>query len=179
MGFLPENQVRTRLRAGGNRIRTLGPSASESAVRAAVVNPRVEAATLEIRRTLASEAFAWRRWLPSVRKRGPDIPSNPRRLTTDPCNKVARLDRCRLAGAERRDHGVPVEGAGGPQATHDRPGAPLPKGARADARRRAVGEAVGAGDRAIITHSVAAPASSPTSAKSSSCSGFRRLRCQV
>jgi hypothetical protein len=28
------------------------------------------------------------RWQPSVRKRGPDISSNPRRLTTDPCNKV-------------------------------------------------------------------------------------------
>ena len=32
------------------------------------------------------------RWRPSVRKRGPDIPSNPRRLTTDPCNKVNRYD---------------------------------------------------------------------------------------
>src|SRR5258708_704118 len=28
------------------------------------------------------------RWRPSVRKRGPDIPSNPRRPTIDPCNKV-------------------------------------------------------------------------------------------
>src|SRR6266446_2062940 len=28
------------------------------------------------------------RWRPSVRKWGPDIPSKPRGLTIDPCNKV-------------------------------------------------------------------------------------------
>src|SRR6266436_4761358 len=28
------------------------------------------------------------RWLPRIRKGAPDTPSNPRRLTTDPCNKV-------------------------------------------------------------------------------------------
>jgi hypothetical protein len=28
------------------------------------------------------------RWLPRIRNGPPDIPSNPRRLTTDPCNKV-------------------------------------------------------------------------------------------
>jgi hypothetical protein len=28
------------------------------------------------------------RWLPKIRNGPPDIPSNPRRLTTDPCNKV-------------------------------------------------------------------------------------------
>src|SRR5438477_7275539 len=28
------------------------------------------------------------RWLPRGEKRGPDTPSNPRRLTADPCNKV-------------------------------------------------------------------------------------------
>ena len=47
---------------------------------------------------------------------------------------AADLDRRRLAGAERRNHGVPVEGTGGAEATHDRPGAQLPEGARVDAR---------------------------------------------
>jgi len=28
------------------------------------------------------------RWLPRIRNGPPDTPSNPRRLTTDPCNKV-------------------------------------------------------------------------------------------
>src|SRR6266404_8855667 len=28
------------------------------------------------------------RWRPRIRNGPPDIPSNPRRLTTDPCNKV-------------------------------------------------------------------------------------------
>src|SRR6266404_2492998 len=36
------------------------------------------------------------RWRPSVRKRGPDIPSNPRRLTIDPCNKVPAADNPRI-----------------------------------------------------------------------------------
>jgi pimeloyl-ACP methyl ester carboxylesterase len=48
-----------------------------------------------------------------------------------PWASAADLDRCRLAGAERRDDGVPVEGAGGVDATHDRPRAPFSKGARA------------------------------------------------
>src|SRR5438132_249183 len=30
------------------------------------------------------------RWRPRIRNGAPDIPSNPRRLTTDPCNKVIR-----------------------------------------------------------------------------------------
>src|SRR5438309_8187423 len=29
------------------------------------------------------------RWRPRIRNGPPDIPSNPRRLTTDPCNKVS------------------------------------------------------------------------------------------
>ena len=55
-----------------------------------------------------------------------------------PGASAADLDRCRLAGAQRRDHGVPVEGAGGAEATHDRPRAPFPPGAHPDARRRAI-----------------------------------------
>ena len=31
------------------------------------------------------------RWRPRIRNGPPDIPSNPRRLTTDPCNKVYGL----------------------------------------------------------------------------------------
>jgi hypothetical protein len=37
-----------------------------------------------------------------------------------------------------RDHGVPVEGAGGAEATHDQPGAQFLEGACADARCRAI-----------------------------------------
>jgi 2-methylcitrate dehydratase PrpD len=33
------------------------------------------------------------RWLPQGQERGPDTPSNPRRLTTDPCNKVCGWTR--------------------------------------------------------------------------------------
>ena len=32
------------------------------------------------------------RWRPRIRNGPPDIPSNPRRLTTDPCNKVTRRE---------------------------------------------------------------------------------------
>jgi pimeloyl-ACP methyl ester carboxylesterase len=52
---------------------------------------------------------------------------------------VPDLDRCRLTGDERRDHSLSVEGAGGTETTHDRPGAAFPQGAHPDARRRAIG----------------------------------------
>jgi hypothetical protein len=48
--------------------------------------------------------------------------------------------RCRFAGAERRDHGLSLEGAGGVEGTHDRPGASLPTSAHPNARCRAIGE---------------------------------------
>src|SRR5215471_12021753 len=51
--------------------------------------------------------------------------------------------RCRLAGPERRDRGISVERARRAKATHDRPRTPFSKGARADARCRAISEAVG------------------------------------
>ena len=54
---------------------------------------------------------------------------------------AADLDRYRLAGAKRRDHGIPVEGAGGAEATYDRPGAPFPPSAHPDARCRLIGGA--------------------------------------
>ena len=57
-----------------------------------------------------------------------------------PVASAADIDRCRLAGAQCRDHGVPVEGAGGAEAAHDRPGAPFPPGAHPDARRGAIDE---------------------------------------
>jgi hypothetical protein len=50
-----------------------------------------------------------------------DVPGHPLQTSID----VASL------AAERRDHGVPLEGAGGVDATHDRPRAPFSKGARA------------------------------------------------
>jgi hypothetical protein len=37
-------------------------------------------------------------------------------LPDDAGASAADLDRCRLAGAERRDHGVPVEGTRGAEA---------------------------------------------------------------
>src|SRR6266446_2419948 len=36
------------------------------------------------------------RWRPSVRNGPPDIPSNPRRLTADPCNKVLAASKSRF-----------------------------------------------------------------------------------
>src|SRR6266851_2313634 len=41
------------------------------------------------------------RWLPRVRNGVPDTPSNPRRLTADPCNKVPRSDILREANVHR------------------------------------------------------------------------------
>src|SRR5438132_8187381 len=47
------------------------------------------------------------RWLPRGEKRGPDTPSNPRRLTADPCNKVT-ADAYTLDEAhDRQDHRAP------------------------------------------------------------------------
>jgi len=42
------------------------------------------------------------------------------------------LDRRRLAGPERRDRSLPVEGAGGAEATHDQPRTQLPQAAPAE-----------------------------------------------
>ena len=67
----------------------------------------------------------------------------------------------------------PVEGTGGAEATHDRPGAPFSEGARADAGRGAIGEAARR-VTATITGCVAAPAYPPMLARSRWCSGFRR-----
>ena len=46
------------------------------------------------------------------------------------------LDRCRLAGAERRDHGLSVARAARAEGPDDQPGAHLPHGASTDERRR-------------------------------------------
>ena len=51
---------------------------------------------------------------------------------------AADLDRCRLAGAERRDHGLPVARAGGTAAAHDQQGAQFPEIAPPDAGRGAI-----------------------------------------
>ena len=56
---------------------------------------------------------------------------------------AADLDRRRVAGAQRRDHGLPVARAAGTQGTHDRPRAHVPQIARSDAQRRAVAGATG------------------------------------
>src|SRR5262249_21306867 len=53
---------------------------------------------------------------------------------------AADLGRRRLASTERRNHGVPVERADGPQGADDQPGAQLPQGACADARRCPIAE---------------------------------------
>src|SRR5260370_40930885 len=58
------------------------------------------------------------RWRPSVRKRGPDIPSNPRRLTIDPCNKV--VSRVTVATWRQRFAAKRLDGL----ADEPRPGAP-------------------------------------------------------
>ncbi len=52
---------------------------------------------------------------------------------------AADLDRCCLAGAERRDHGLSVARAGGAEAAHHQQGAQFPEIAHPDARRRAIG----------------------------------------
>jgi len=49
------------------------------------------------------------RRLPSVRNGPPDIPSNPRRLTTDPCNKVPRVAGGDGEAAARPERAAGVE----------------------------------------------------------------------
>src|ERR1700730_7135005 len=57
MGFVPENQVRTRLPAGGRRIRTIGPSRVESICLDTVLPPgAVEKACSEKHSTLGGPA---------------------------------------------------------------------------------------------------------------------------